>query len=60
MISLIIFDKNLKTPLYLQIYNQLEDQISSGKIQAGIILTQIKILTKTIHIGRDTIENAYQ
>lgn len=56
---MIILDTDSKTPLYLQIYNQFKDQISSGEIQEGITLPSIRSLAKTIQVSRNTIENAY-
>ena len=53
-------DKNSKIPLYMQIYSQLKAKIISGKMEEGSMLPSTRILAKTMLVGRNTVESAYQ
>ena len=47
-------------PLYLQIYEQIREQIVSGIIPEGSRLVSTRNLAKTMQISRNTVESAYQ
>ncbi|VBB05695.1 transcription regulator hth gntr [Lucifera butyrica] len=57
---MLLLDKNSKTPLYTQIYSQLKDKIVSGEMEEGTMLPSTRILAKTMLVGRNTVESAYQ
>ncbi|AQR96100.1 PLP-dependent aminotransferase family protein [Clostridium saccharoperbutylacetonicum] len=56
---MIVLDIDSKTPLYLQIYNQLKDQIISGEIIAGSKLPSTRKLSIQLNVSRNTVESAY-
>ena len=53
-------DKNSNTPVYLQIYQQLKDQIISGELKTGERLKATRILSEEYHLSRNTVLSAYQ
>ena len=53
-------DKNTKTPIYLQIYQQLKDQIISSQLRPGERLKATRVLSEEYHLSRNTVLNAYQ
>lgn len=57
---MIYLNDQSKTPLYEQIYKQLKEGIIHGHIDAGYRLPSTRSLAKELHVGRNTVENAYQ
>lgn len=57
---MLVLDKNIDKPLYMQIYDQLRDKIISGEIEEGSMLPSIRTLAKTMLVSRNTVESAYQ
>jgi len=53
-------DKTSKTPIYLQIYQQLKDQIISGQLRPEERLKATRTLSEEYHLSRNTVLNAYQ
>lgn len=56
---MLYIDRTSGTPLYLQLYRQLLDQIISGKLPAGHLLPGSRTLAADLGIGRNTADNAY-
>lgn len=56
---MIILDSSLATPLYIQIYNQLKEEIITGVRMEGSRLPSTRYLAQTLAVGRNTVENAY-
>lgn len=52
-------DKELKTPIYMQVSSEIKGQIMSGNISAGSILPSERALAKMLNIHRNTITRAY-
>lgn len=48
-----------RTPLYLQIYEQLRQGILTGALPEGSRLTSTRRLAAEMQVGRNTVENAY-
>ena len=48
-------DKELKTPIYMQVSSEIKGQIMSGNISAGSILPSERALAKMLNIHRNTI-----
>ncbi|WP_283606540.1 MocR-like pyridoxine biosynthesis transcription factor PdxR [Faecalispora anaeroviscerum] len=46
-------------PIYQQLYEQIKRDILVGKLPAGTQITSTRALAKELHIGRNTVENAY-
>lgn len=57
---MLLIDKGLNTPLYMQIYRQIKTQIISGELEDGSTLPSIRTLAKTLLVARNTVESAYQ
>ena len=55
-----ILDKSSNIPLYKQLYEQLKQQILSGKISAGLRLPSTRELSFEYKLGRNTVIEAYQ
>ena len=53
-------DKTSKTPIYLQIYQQLKDQIISGQLKTGERLRATRVLSEEYRLSRNTVLTAYQ
>ena len=53
-------DKTSKTPVYIQIYEELKRQIISGEKKAGERLNATRALSEDYHISRNTVLAAYQ
>ncbi|WP_411681423.1 PLP-dependent aminotransferase family protein [Clostridium thailandense] len=49
-----------KTPLYIQIYKYIKDEILSGKIPSKSKLPSIRSLAKDLKLSKNTIESAYE
>lgn len=56
---MIYLDKSKGEPLYIQIYEQIKQEILNGTIKEGEILTGSRGLAKTLNISRNTVDNAY-
>lgn len=56
---MIYIDKGKKETLYMQVYHQIRDEILNGTLQEGTILAGSRGLAKTLHISRNTVDNAY-
>lgn len=52
-------EKSSKTPLYLQLYNSIKENIENGSISTGIKLPSIRKFSEDLSLSRTTIENAY-
>ena len=55
-----ILDKNDKTPLYMQIYDRIKQDITENRLVKGDKLTSSRLLAKTMGISRNTVEFAYE
>lgn len=55
-----LIDKNLSTPLYIQLYNNIKDMIEKEKIIEGEKLPSIRSLAKKLEVNNITIVNAYK
>ena len=56
---MISINKASAGPLYLQIYNQLRQDISSGALAEGAVLTGSRMLASMLGVSRNTVDNAY-
>ncbi len=56
---IISFNRNIKTPVYLQIKNQIVDKILSGEWKDGFVLPSERELSKILGLNRSTINRAY-
>lgn len=56
---MIVIDNDSKLPLYLQIYEQIKQDIISGKITEGSKLLSTRALSTTLNVSRNTVESAY-
>lgn len=56
---MIFLNKSKKEPLYMQIYHQIKDEIINGTRKEGDILTGSRELARTLHVSRNTVDNAY-
>lgn len=57
---MIYLDREHAKPLYEQIYDQLKDDILSGRIAGGTRLPATRRLALDLVVGRNTVENAYE
>lgn len=57
---MIIINGESDIPLYLQVYNQIKEQITTGQILVGEKLPSTRKLSTTLNVSRNTVENAYQ
>lgn len=55
----IVLDKEMKRPIYIQIYEQIRLQIVSGEITKGTVLPPERKLAIELGVNRSTILNAY-
>ncbi|MDF2988946.1 MAG: transcriptional regulator with domain and aminotransferase domain [Eubacterium sp.] len=46
-------------PLYIQIYQQIKEEILSGILPEGSKLPSTRFLSEMLSVGRNTVENAY-
>ncbi len=53
------FDHNQGTPLYIQLYRYLKDEIAQGNMDAGKKLPSLRKLAKDLGISITTVELAY-
>lgn len=56
---MIVLDNDSRVPLYLQIYEQLKEEIISGQILEGSKLYSTRTLATTLNVSRNTVESAY-
>ncbi|WP_019850284.1 PLP-dependent aminotransferase family protein [Desulfitobacterium sp. PCE1] len=56
---MIYIDKEMDTPLYEQIYRQIQEDIISGNLSPGTLLPGIRTLSKTLGVARNTVDKAY-
>ncbi|MCG8632306.1 MAG: PLP-dependent aminotransferase family protein [Desulfobacterales bacterium] len=57
---MIILDTRLKTPLYLQIYEQMKNRVISGRIPYNSRLPSIRALSETLGVSKNTVTYAYR
>ena len=57
---MINIDKNLKTPIYLQIYEQIRNEIIEGERKAHERLPATRDFAEDYQISRNSVLNAYQ
>ncbi|WP_224982875.1 MocR-like pyridoxine biosynthesis transcription factor PdxR [Geomonas agri] len=55
-----ILDVKDKVPLYRQLYNQIREQVLSGKLPAHAKLPSVRDLATELQSSRNTVEGAYQ
>ncbi|MFQ5855063.1 MAG: PLP-dependent aminotransferase family protein [Anaerolineae bacterium] len=60
MVQLIQLDRKSRTPLYLQIRNQLREMILAGSLSEGAQLPPERKLADRLGINRGTVTNAYR
>ncbi len=53
-------NKSSKIPVYIQIYEELKNQIISGEMKAGERLIATRTLAQDYHLSRNTVLLAYQ
>ncbi len=58
--SLLVFDRQRPTPLYLQLCNELIKSISKGHLQAGQKLPGSRKMAQLLSVNRRTIITAYE
>ena len=56
---MIYLNHESKTSLYMQIYNQLKEEILNGSLEEGHVLPGSRGLANTMKISRNTVNNAY-
>lgn len=57
---MIKIDKNIKTPVYLQLYNQLKEEIITKQRKAHERLPATRTMAQDYQLSRNTVLNAYQ
>lgn len=60
MVQLIQLDRRSRTPLYLQIRNQLREMILAGILPEGAQLPPERKLAEELRVNRGTVTNAYR
>mgnify|MGYP000712465946 FL=1 len=56
---MILIDKNSKKPLYLQIYEEIFNQIQNEELATGDVLIPTRVLAKELGVSRNTVDQAY-
>ncbi|KNY29951.1 PLP-dependent aminotransferase family protein [Pseudobacteroides cellulosolvens] len=56
----IAIDKNINTPIYLQIFEQIRGQILRGELMPGFKLPPERKLADSLGVNRSTVLNAYR
>ncbi len=56
---MITLNNNAGIPLYMQIYEQIKEEIITGALPVGSKLPSTRQLSDTLSVGRNTVENAY-
>lgn len=57
--TIISIDKNLKTPIYLQIANKMVENIRKGIIPKGTKILSTRAMAETLNVHRKTVVAAY-
>jgi GntR family transcriptional regulator / MocR family aminotransferase len=57
---MIVIDKQLTTPIYMQIYHQLKEEMINNIIHKGDILQGSRALAHSLRVSRNTVDRAYQ
>jgi GntR family transcriptional regulator len=55
----ISIDENDNRPMYLQIINQIKEQVSKGALQPGDNLPSVRELAESLKINMHTVRSAY-
>ncbi|HFL3828515.1 TPA: PLP-dependent aminotransferase family protein [Clostridioides difficile] len=55
-----LINKDLNTPLYIQLYENIKDMIEKNKLQEGEKLSSIRSLAKKLEVNNITVVNAYK
>ena len=55
---MILIDKNSKKPLYLQIYEEIFNQIQNEELATGDVLIPTRVLAKELGVSRNTVDQA--
>ncbi len=55
---MIILNSNSESPLYMQIYEQIRNEIITGELPVGSKLPSTRHLSDLLSVGRNTVENA--
>lgn len=55
-----LIDKNLNTPLYIQLYENIKNIIEKGELKEGEKLSSIRSLAKKLGVNNITVVNAYK
>lgn len=55
-----LIDKEINTPLYIQLYENIKDMIEKNKLQEGEKLSSIRSLAKKLEVNNITVVNAYK
>ncbi|MGL4694744.1 PLP-dependent aminotransferase family protein [Enterococcus larvae] len=56
---MILLDKTANEPLYLQIYQQIKEEILTGGLNEGDCLTGSRAAAKLLNVSRHTVDTAY-
>jgi GntR family transcriptional regulator/MocR family aminotransferase len=56
---MLYIDRGSKTPIYQQIYEQIKQDILTGKIPVNSRITSTRVLANELQVGRNSVENAY-
>ena len=56
---MITLNSNSELPLYMQIYEQIRNEIITGELPVGSKLPSTRHLSDLLSVGRNTVENAY-
>jgi GntR family transcriptional regulator/MocR family aminotransferase len=54
-----VFDKESNKPLYIQLYEYIKSEITSGLLKPDSKLPSIREASSTLNLSKTTIENAY-
>ncbi|NMB27758.1 MAG: winged helix-turn-helix transcriptional regulator, partial [Tissierellia bacterium] len=55
-----IINKNLNTPLYIQIYENIKNMIEKEELKEGEKLSSIRSLANKLEVNNITVVNAYK
>lgn len=53
-------DRDLGTPVYLQLYQRFREAIEQGRLQPGARVPSLRSLASELNLARGTVEVAYQ
>ncbi|HPW99802.1 MAG TPA: winged helix-turn-helix domain-containing protein, partial [Sedimentibacter sp.] len=54
-----VFDKESNKPLYIQLYEYIKAEITSGLLKPDSKLPSIREASSTLKLSKTTVENAY-